>query len=104
MESVKNGHARVSYETGAGEASAMIEARGLSIEEAAAYAGCKSVSAFRDWVRRGLMPRRIPGTHRYDRRAIDAALDRMSGLAATETEETEFDRWMREREGATEGR
>ena len=45
-------------------------ARGLSIDEAAAYAGCRTVSAFRDWIRRGLMPGPLPGTHRYDRKAI----------------------------------
>jgi hypothetical protein len=58
-------------------------ARGLSIDEAAAYAGCRTVSAFRDWIRRGLMPGPLPGTQRYDRKAIDAALDRMSGIAPT---------------------
>jgi hypothetical protein len=58
-------------------------ARGLSIDQAAAYAGCRTVSAFRDWVRRGLMPGPVPATHRYDRQAIDAALDQMSRVAPT---------------------
>src|ERR1700693_5532377 len=50
--------------------------RGLSREEAAAYAGCESLSTFSDWIRRGIMPDPIPGTHKWDRKAIDAALDR----------------------------
>jgi hypothetical protein len=58
----------------------VIEPRGMSKEQAAAYAGCESLSAFNDWVRRGIMPRPIPGTRKWDRKSIDAALDRMSGL------------------------
>jgi hypothetical protein len=57
--------------------------RGMSREDAAAYAGCATLSAFNDWVRRGIMPRPIPGTHKWDRKAIDAALDRLSGLQST---------------------
>lgn len=60
-----------------------IEPRCLSREDAAAYAGCDSLSTFSDWVRRGILPGPIPGTHRWDRKAIDAALDRASGLQAT---------------------
>lgn len=52
----------------------MTEPRGMSLEEAAAYAGCRTVSAFKDWVRNGIMPRPIPGTRIYDRKAIDAKL------------------------------
>jgi hypothetical protein len=58
----------------------MIEPRGMSKEQAAAYAGCQSLSAFNEWVRRGIMPRPIPGTRKWDRKAIDAALDRISDL------------------------
>src|SRR5215831_3032619 len=58
----------------------MIEPRGLSKEQAAAYAGCQTLSAFNDCIRRGIMPDRFPGTHKWDRRAIDAALARLSGL------------------------
>ena len=69
--------------------------RGMSIEEAAAYAGCRTVAAFRDWVRKGIMPSSIPGTHRYDRKAIDAALDRHSGLQIMITEPSEYADWKR---------
>lgn len=75
-------------------------ARGLTIEEAATYAGCRTVSAFRAWVRKGIMPAPIPGTHRYDRKAIDFALDRISGLSAT-MEQSAYGVW-KEHEGATE--
>ena len=61
----------------------MIEPRGMSREQAAAYAGCETLSAFNDWIRRGIMPGPIPGTHKWDRKAIDAALDRLSGLQPT---------------------
>lgn len=53
--------------------------------EAAAYAGCRTLSAFSDQVRRGILPGPIPGTHTWDRRAIDLALDRASGLHPTVT-------------------
>jgi hypothetical protein len=54
--------------------------RGLSRKDAAAYAGCDTLSAFNNWIRRGILPGPIPGTHRWDRKAIDWALDKASGL------------------------
>lgn len=66
--------------------------RGLSRDQAAAYAGCGSLSAFSDWVRRGIMPGPIPGTHKWDRKAIDEALDRLSGLQPT-IASSPFDQW-----------
>src|SRR6516165_1908011 len=72
----------------------MIEARGISKQEAAAYAGCDTLSAFSDWIRRGIMPGPIPGTHKWDRKAIDAALDRLSGLEPTiEPQRSPYDDW-----------
>ena len=72
----------------------MIEARGMSKQEAAAYAGCDTLSAFSDWIRRGIMPGPIPGTHRWDKKAIDAALDRLSGLQPTiEPQLSPYDAW-----------
>lgn len=50
--------------------------RGLTREQAAEYCGCDSLAAFDDWQRRGIVPRPIPGTQRWDRKAIDRALDR----------------------------
>jgi len=67
--------------------------RGLTVENAAAYAGCRTVSAFRDRVRRGILPGPIPGTHSWDRKAIDAALDKASGLTQGRAA-TELDHWI----------
>lgn len=75
-----------------------IEPRCLSREDAAAYAGCESLSTFSDWVRRGILPGPIPGTHRWDRKAIDAALDRLSGLADDKPLD-DYERWKQEYAG-----
>ena len=74
-----------------------IEPRCIPIAEAAAYCGL-TPSGFRSWVARGRLPPALPGTHRWDRRAIDAALDRISGLTkVSDTElENDLDRWLRE--------
>jgi hypothetical protein len=72
----------------------MIEPRGMSKEQAAAYAGCETLSAFSHWIRRGIMPGPISGTHKWDRKAIDAALDRLSGLKPTiEPQRSPYDEW-----------
>jgi len=65
--------------------------RGLTKEQAAAYCGCESVEAFNDWVRRGLVPKSMNGTHRWDRKALDRALDRLSGLG--NDLELSFEEW-----------
>lgn len=59
-----------------------ITPRGLTREQAAEYCGCETTDAFDNWVRREIVPGPIPGTKRWDRRAIDRALDRRSGLTA----------------------
>ena len=61
----------------------LIRPRGLTREEATAYCGCGSMATFSNWVRRGIIPGPVPGTKRWDRKAIDAALDRASGLEIT---------------------
>lgn len=55
----------------------------MTRKQAAAYCGCESIAAFDAWVRKGIVPGPIEGTHRWDRKAVDAALDRRSGLAPT---------------------
>lgn len=65
--------------------------RGLSREQAAEYCGCETACAFDDWVRRRIVPGPMPGTKRWDRKAIDRYLDRRSGLA--ETADSSFDEW-----------
>ena len=59
-----------------------IAPRLLTREQAAAYCGL-SVHGFSEWVKTGRLPGPIRGTIRWDRKAIDAALDQASGLQAT---------------------
>jgi hypothetical protein len=75
-----------------------LEPRCLTIADAAAYCGL-TPGGFRQWVSIGMIPPALPGTHRWDRKAIDFALDRLSGLptgVAAESEESDIDRWLRE--------
>lgn len=54
-------------------------------------------AVFSRLVAKGIMPCRVPGTRVWDRRAIDHALDKISGLGeASNDNETEADRWFRE--------
>jgi predicted DNA-binding transcriptional regulator AlpA len=59
-----------------------ITPRLLTREQAAAYCGI-GLAMFTNWVRSGIIPGPVPGTHRWDRKAIDAALDQASGLQST---------------------
>jgi predicted DNA-binding transcriptional regulator AlpA len=60
-----------------------MESRLLTKIEAIAYCGSVSVSTFDRYVRNGLLPQKIIGTQAlWDRKAIDARLDRISGLAS----------------------
>ena len=63
-------------------------------KEAAAYCGV-SEATFSNWVAGHIMPPTIPGTRKWDRRAIDARLDEISGLQPAK-EEDPYDKWMRE--------
>jgi predicted DNA-binding transcriptional regulator AlpA len=56
-----------------------IAPRLLTREQAAAYCGL-SVHGFSEWVKSGKLPGPIRGTLRWDRKAIDAAIDQASGL------------------------
>ncbi len=65
-------------------------------KEAAAYLGIGE-STFSLWVSTHKMPPPVPGTRRWDRKAIDAKLDAISGLDLTpDTVEDEFEKWERE--------
>ena len=71
--------------------------RGLTKQEAADYCGCNSLDAFDRWRQRGIVAQAIPGTTRWDRKALDAALDRASGLVTESTQElTPYQRWKSE--------
>lgn len=61
---------------------------------AAAYCNI-SPSTFSMWVATNKMPPALPGTRRWDMRAIEAKLAELSGLAAS-TNEDPYDKWMRE--------
>lgn len=63
----------------------------LSRAEAAAYCSL-SAAGFDNWIAAGRLPPAIPGTHRWDRKAIDAALDKISKLAPT-NEPSAYDQW-----------
>lgn len=71
------------------------EKRLLTREEAAAYCGI-SMSTFSNWVIKGTMPKSVAGSRRWDKRAIDAKLDQIAGLANTkkndENEDAEMER------------
>lgn len=58
--------------------------RGLTKTDAAAYCGV-SEDGFDLWVKKGIVPGAIPGTQRWDRKAIDWYLDRASGLPTEKT-------------------
>lgn len=68
-----------------------MEARLLTKPEAAAY--CKlTTAAFDNWRTRNLLPGPIPGTRRWDRVALDKALDKASGIKS-ESAPSAYDQW-----------
>lgn len=71
-------------------------ARLMSRQDAAAYCGV-SVSTFAGWVKSGYMPAPLFGSKRWDRCAIDATLDKASGLDNGASKETPLEKWKRER-------
>ncbi|SHO65854.1 hypothetical protein SAMN02745172_02501 [Pseudoxanthobacter soli DSM 19599] len=73
---------------------AVITPRALTREQVASYLGL-SPSAVSDWQARGLIPGPIPGTRRWDRVAIDRAMDRISGLSNGDEAEDDFSAWRR---------
>lgn len=65
-------------------------------KEAAAYLGIGQ-STFSLWVATHKMPQAVPGTRKWDKKAIDAKLDEISGLIAADDEvEDDFEKWERE--------
>jgi len=64
--------------------------------QAAAY--CQlTPQGFDRWVRQSLLPGPIPGTRRWDRRAIDRALDRLNGSTAAENNGSPLEQWKKRR-------
>jgi hypothetical protein len=63
----------------------------LTRGEAAAYCGV-GATTLNDWMERGIVPGPLPGTHRWDKKAIDAFLDILSRIE-DKAEGTALDRW-----------
>lgn len=72
----------------------------LARKEAAAYCGV-SPESFSQWQRKGLVPEPIAGTHRWDRKALDRALDKLSGLATESSPASALDEWLQEQASAS---
>jgi predicted DNA-binding transcriptional regulator AlpA len=80
----------------------MTEPRLMTGAEVAAYLGLTQAS-FSKWVADGRAPKRLPGTRRWDRKAIDLYLDKLSGippapLSKEDREEEEWQKWLRDYE------
>ena len=78
----------------------MTEPRLMTGAEAAAYLGLTPAS-FTKWVADGRVPKPLPGTRRWDRKAIDLALDKISEIppapiSKEDQEEDEWQRWFRD--------
>ncbi len=76
----------------------------LSKTEAAEYCGL-SPSGFQSWIDRGIMPPSLSSetanTVRWDKTAIDKAIDKMSGLDTKQADnENPLDAWLETRECA----
>lgn len=73
-----------------------IEPRRLTLRQAADYCALMP-SGFAAWQRQGIVPGPIPGTKRWDRKALDAALDKASGLreAGGSPVNDEVEEWFR---------
>ncbi|QRM27903.1 hypothetical protein JO965_16775 [Microvirga sp. VF16] len=72
--------------------------RGVTRKMAAEHC-CLSLRGFDQWVDKGLLPGPIPGTRRWDLKAIDLRLDELSGIAThkiTAEADDDYKRWIRE--------
>lgn len=66
-------------------------ARLLSKKDAAHYCGYRT-ARFGELVKDGVLPDAVPGTLRWDKKAIDRALDLLSGLPV-ESEQSPLERY-----------
>jgi predicted DNA-binding transcriptional regulator AlpA len=79
-----------------------IAPRLLTREQAAAYCGV-GPTTFGTWIRRGIIPGPIHRTHRWDREAIDAALNLSSGINAR-IDGNALDQWKASQRARRTGR
>lgn len=73
-------------------------ARLVTRAKAAKHCGL-SLRGFDRWVNEGLLPGSIPGTRRWDLKAIEFRLDELSGIAASKIiaeADDDYERWIRE--------
>ncbi|WP_369723307.1 hypothetical protein AB8Z38_04540 [Bradyrhizobium sp. LLZ17] len=75
--------------------------RVLTKQEAAEYCGCKTLAAFDQWRAKGIVPDAIPGTNRWDRKAIDRALDLASGIVTESSDLSPYQRWKAGQDATT---
>ena len=73
---------------------ATVVPRLLTRQQAAERCGLTE-SGFSTWVGRKLVPGPLPGTRRWDVKALDQALDRLSGLDP-ERELTPYEKWKQD--------
>jgi hypothetical protein len=74
----------------------------LNKSQAAAYCGA-TLPTFGKWIARGLIPKALP-MRRWDRKALDLALDKMSGLIVESApKESALEKWRREHKHANKG-
>lgn len=74
------------------------QSRLMSGAVAAAYCGV-TPATFSKWVAAGTVPAALPGTRRWDRKAIDLALDKASGIAVASPVpdgNAELEQWIRD--------
>lgn len=72
-------------------------ARLLKRSDAAEYCGV-SAQTFTNWVNRRILPDAVPGTNRWDLKAIDAALDRYAGITPQSEQKSALELWRMKRE------
>lgn len=68
----------------------------LTKSEAAAYLKLKP-SQFNNWIKQGRISPAIPGTHRWDRIALDRDIDRLSGIKSESPAVSDLDAWRQRR-------
>jgi hypothetical protein len=78
-------------------------ARLITKAQAAKYCGT-SAATFAKWVLAGILPSTVSITGKYDMRALNAALDKLSGINSVEQSEDSFEIWKRGRDAKTSSR
>lgn len=73
----------------------------VSRTDAAYYCGV-SLQTFSNWVTAGILPPALPGTARWDLRAIDIRLDTLSNISPM-NEHSPLDEWRNKRARRLEG-